>query len=360
MKNQWNSLKKLPVFAFCMLLALLMLSACSGGGEQAASGGNDSEASEDKTFKLRMNSTVPQSVEGSPTFIGQEKFAELVKERTNGRIEIEIFYSNQLAGQAESLDALARGTIDLQYQSPIAWADKIPESNWASMPYAWKSEEHLFHLIRETELGKLYEEALVEYGVKPLHYIPVAAAGYLSTSPIAKPEDLEGLVVNSLGLANEYYKATGSGIASIPFNDYYEGLLRGTVDAVVFPYYSMETMKLSEVTKYITVPGQISPGLSMIAISQKAWDKLPSDLQNILMEVALEIEKETIPASKAFTERGIEYGREQGVEVIETTEESYQEFAEIGRQTYWKKLAEINDRTKKMIEIIEENLDYQE
>ena len=360
MKSRLHSITKLPALTICFTFALLLLAACSGGGEQASSGGNGDEASEEKTFKLRLNSQVPPSVEGSPTYIAQEVFADMVKERTNGRVEIEIFYSNQLAGQAESLDALARGTIDLQFAPPIAWADKIPEGNWSSMPYAWKSEEHLVHLLRETELGKLYTEALEEYGVKPLHYYFSAGAGYLSTTPIAKPEDLKGLVVNSLGLANAFYEATGSGIASIPFADYYEGLLRGTVDAVMFPYYSLETMKLSEVVDYITVPGQNSPSVGIVAVSLKTWDKLPSDLQDIIMEVSLEVEKLGMPASKAFTERGIEYGREQGLEVIEMTDEDYNEFVKIAKETYWAEFAKINDRTKRMTEVIEENLDYQE
>jgi len=358
MKDLLKDFKKLPAIAILMLLAVLMLAACGGGGEKANSDGAGD--GKEEPIKLRLNSQIPPSVEGSPTYIAQEVFADMVKERTNGRVEIEIFYNNQLAGQAESLDALARGTIDLQFSPPVAWADKIPEGNWSSMPYAWKSEEHVLHLLRETELGELYDEALAEYGVKTLHYYFSAGAGYLSKSPIEKPEDLKGKVVNSLGLANEFYKATGSGLASIPFADYYEGLLRGTIDVVMFPYYSLETMKLSEVVDYISVPGVNNPSVGIVAVSLKTWEKLPKDLQEIIQEVSLEIEQLGAPASKAFTERGIEYGKEQGVEVVEISDEDYQKFVEISKETYWKKFAEVSDRTKRMVEVVEENLDWEE
>lgn len=198
-----------------------------------------------------------------------------MKEKTNGRIEIEIFYSNQLAGQTESLDALARGTFDLQVTTPVAWADKIPEGNWSSMPFEWKSEEHLRYLLRETEIGELYTEALADYGVKPLHYYFSAGTGYLSTSSITKPEDMKGLVMSTVGtLSGAQYKALGAGTATIPFADYYEGLLRGTVDAVAFPYYALESYKLAEVVDYVTIPGTHSPAFGLIAISQSTWDKL--------------------------------------------------------------------------------------
>lgn len=358
MKQISNVLLKSAGLAFFILVTLTVLAACDGGSGATSTAGEGEKADTEQVYKLRMNSINPQSKEGdqSPSSIATVGFVERVKEKTNGRVEIEVFYSNQLAGQSESLDALARGTIDLQIITPAAWADKIPEGNWASLPFAWKSEEELFHLIRETEFGPLYEEALGNYGVKPLHYYYAASAGYLSNSPITKPEDMKGLVVNAVGtLKGNFYKEMGAGTASIPFSDYYEGLLRGTIDAVSFPYYAMESMKLSEVVKYVTTPGEVSPAISLIAISHKTWDKLPKDLQDLVMESALEIEKETIPASKAYTESGLNYAKETGLEIVEMTDEGYTEFVKIAKDTYWNGFAEMNDRTKKMIEIIEKN-----
>lgn len=343
-----------------LLFVLLVLAACGDGSDTASNQSNNASSENgkedtEKVYHLRMNSVNAPSVEGSPQTIAEKGFAELVKERTNGRVEIEIFYSNQLAGQSESLDALSRGVFDLQVIAPSAWADKIPDGNWASISYGWENEEGILHLLRETEFGDLYAQALGEYGVKPLYYYFTGGAGYLSTSPISEPDDMKGLVVNTLGIKTGYYKAMGAGIASIPFADYYEGLMRGTVDVVAFPYYAMETMKLAEVVDYVTVPGDYQPAVTLIAISQQTWDELPEDLQEIVMEAALEIEKKTIPASKEFTARGLEYAKAEGLEIVELTDEAINEFLEIGKQSYLAEFAKINDRTKKMLEIIEEN-----
>ncbi|WP_077211762.1 TRAP transporter substrate-binding protein [Bacillus dakarensis] len=354
MNSQSYQKAKLIVLYFFLVSILLVLSSCGGGTDNAST--DESEADAEKVFHLRMNTINPPAAGGPPTpsTIATDIFADEVREKTNGRVDIEVFYSNQLAGQSESLDALARGTIDLQVITPAAWSDKIPEGNFASLPFAWKSEEELSHLLRETEFGKLYEEALLNYGVKPLHYHYTGSAGYLSNTPITNPSDMKGLVVNAVGtLKGNFYKEMGAGISSVPFADYYEGLLRGTFDAVSFPYYALEVMKLGEVVDYITVPGEIDPSLSLIVISQSTWDKLPTDLQEIIWETAMDIEERTIKASQEYSARGFEYAKEIGVEIVEMTDEGYNEFLDTAKKTYWKGFAETNDRTKKMIEILE-------
>ncbi|WP_077212235.1 TRAP transporter substrate-binding protein [Bacillus dakarensis] len=347
--------------ALVFMLSLLLLGACSSGSSRSESTGGSSdegkaEEKEEKIYKLRMNSmNAPPTDSNTSSYLAQEGFKELVKEKTNGRVEIEIFYANQLAGQSESLDALSRGTIDMQVISPVSWTDKIPEGNWNSLPFGWKNEEELVYLINESGLGDLYAEALNEYGVKPLFYYQSSAMAFLSNVRISGPEDMKGAIVNTQGtLKGDFYKAMGAGIANLPYAEYYEGLLRGTIDAVSFPAYTLDTYKLGEVVKYVTVPGELSPGAAMIAISQSAWDELPSDLQDLVMEAAKEIEQQTIAASKAYTEHGIEFAKENGLEVVELSEEAHKEFVEIAKETYWRGFAETNERTKKMIEIIEE------
>ncbi|WP_077212229.1 TRAP transporter substrate-binding protein [Bacillus dakarensis] len=358
MRSSKKPILKSMTLLFFMVMTLLVLAACGGGGS-ATTGGNSEgeEVQEEKVYKLRMNSqNAPPTDKESSSYIAQEGFKKMVEERTNGRVEVELYYANQLAGQSESLDALSRGTIDMQVITPVAWADKIPESNWSSIPFGWKTEEDLHYLLRESGLGDLYEEALNEYGIKPLFYYHSSLAGYFSNVRIAEPADMKGVVMNTQGtLKGDFYKKMGAGIANIPFSDYYEGLLRGTVDAVSFPTYAVETYKLGEVAKYLIVPGEVSPAMGLITINQEKWNQLPSDLQDIIMEVSMEIEQQSMVASKKLTDKGINYAKENGVEVVELSDEARKEFVDIAKETYWKAFGETNDRTKKMVEILEAN-----
>ncbi|MEK4425779.1 TRAP transporter substrate-binding protein [Solibacillus sp. FSL K6-1523] len=336
---------------FFILSMVFLLSACSEDGKEASSG-----TAKEETFTLKYNSAfLPSSEDWQAKSLATEKFAKLVEERSEGRIKIDIFYSNQLAGQAESLDALAKGTIDLQNITPVAWGDKIPEGSFTALPYWNINEEHSLYIMRETEIGEQYEEVTENYGVKILSYWPASATGYMSNKPIRNVSDLKGMTMNmSSDLLAGFYKEAGIGIATIPYAEQYEGLLRGTLDGIQFPFSSLKDYKLAEVVDYITKPATISPALGIVAISQKTLNKLPEDLQKILIDTALEMENEGIAASKRLTEESILYAQENNVEIVNMTKEAYEEIQELHKKTTWANYATKNERTKKMVDLLDE------
>ena len=340
------------MFVVSLFFSLFLLAACNSDSEETSNSNKTTD--EQETFTLRYNvSFQPPLWDWDPKYKSTEEFAKLVEERTDGRVKIELFYANQLAGQVESLDALSRGTFDIQNITPSAWASKIPEGSFAALPYGWMGEEHAAHLLRETDVGKLYEEALDEYGVKLISYWYSGATGYLSKSPIAAPEDFKGLIFNTTDATQqEYYQSMGAGIAGVPFAEYYEGLLRGTIDTVLFPYNSLETYKLAEVVESVTVPGSVMPSFGLVAFSKSSWEKLPSDIQEIITETALELEQAGIEGSKELTKLGIEYAESQGLEIVHLKREDYDEFLKLGQEKVWDKFASRNERTKKMTEVL--------
>jgi len=356
MKRFNNRVVKNALLTFTTLILVFMMACNSTDTQSTVSNANGQETNTEKIYNLKMNISQPPSQPGwewEPKNIVTEVFAELVKERTNGRVTIDLFYSNQLAGPGESLDALARGTIDLQNGSFTEWADKVPEGNIASLPFLKMGEDHAQYLMRETEVGTLFEQALEEYGVKPLIYWPVSISGYMSTSPIASPDNFKGLIFNNhSNLTNDFYKTMGAGTASVPYAELYEAFLRGTIDVTQFSLYTLETYKLHEVVDAITVPTTLDPGLALVSIGKPSWDKLPADLQKILLDVALEIEYQSIEASKQMTERTLDFAEKNNVEIVRLTEESYNQFVELSKEKVWAKFGDFNDRTKKMIEVV--------
>lgn len=338
------------LFALSLFVIMCLLVACNSDSKETSTGGSVNK----ETFTLKYNvSFQPPLWDWDPKYKSTEEFAKLVEERTDGRVKIDLYYANQLAGQVESLDALSRGTFDIQNITPSAWASKIPEGSFAALPYGWMGEEHAAHLLRSTDVGKLYEEALNEYGVKVLSYWYSGATGYLSKQPISSPKDFKGLIFNTTDATQqEYYEKMGAGIAGVPFAEYYEGLLRGTIDTVLFPYNALETYKLAEVVDSITVPGSVMPAFGLVAFSKSSWEKLPEDLQEIIAETALEMEQAGIKGSKELTKLGIEYAESQGLEVVHLTKENYEAFQKLGQELAWDKFAGRSERTLKMTETL--------
>lgn len=303
-----------------------------------------------------MNSAYPAAIlDWEPNMVATKKFADLLKEKSDGRINVEIFYNNQLAGQAEALDALARGTIDLQSSTPAVWGDKIPEGVITGLPFWNMGHDHTKYMLRETEFGKLMDEAYEEYGIKILFYWPSGDTGFISSTPIASPDDMKGLVVlNASNFSLDWYKAMGAGTASISYAEMYEGYLRGTVDAAIFAFNALEAMKLHEVAKYISVPGTLAPSLGFVTMSKESFESLPEDLQEIVLEVAKEIEDEAFNASQKLADYTYDFAEENGVEIVRMTKEAYEEFKKLNQEHMWTKIEAANERTKKMIEVINE------
>ncbi|MEB1806978.1 MAG: TRAP transporter substrate-binding protein DctP [Bacillaceae bacterium] len=362
-----KTMLKTFLFVAFVLLITFITAACGGNNSTSAPLNENNEETNveaettttdsDEIFTLKMNSMYPPSVyDWEPKYFLQEKFAEEVESRTDGRVTIEIFYSNQLAGQAESLDALSRGTIDMQNGVAAVWADRIPEGLFQGLPYWNLDEDTGNYLLHETELRDLYSEALEEYGVKLIGNWATSLSGYMSTEPMITAEDFRGKVVNSMSaLTSEYFRTLGSGIATVPFVEQYEGLLRGTLDAIPFPFYSLDTYKLHEVVNYITVP-PLYVAYGEITASLTVWNKLPEDLQNTILEVAREMEELATEGSKRLTDFAFEVAEENGVELVKMSKEDYEEVKQVAIDTAWQSYAAINERTQRMVEIlIEEN-----
>ena len=122
------------------VLSLLMVGALlTGCGQQGSSDQTSSEggATEPRVLKLSHHCT-----EGDSNDILFNKFAELVKEKTNGEIEIDIYANGQLYGQKDALEGLKLGTLDMAMSDTALWANYDSACGILDMPYIFKSREH--------------------------------------------------------------------------------------------------------------------------------------------------------------------------------------------------------------------------
>ncbi|MDQ1002183.1 TRAP-type C4-dicarboxylate transport system substrate-binding protein [Neobacillus niacini] len=349
--------RKVYLFAIFMLI-LIVISAC-GKNETTASGDTDT-GSNDETFTLQMNSAFTASVtDWEPKYFAQERFAELVEERTDGKVKIEIFYTNQLSGQETAIDALAKGTFDIQNGNAAMWGDKIPEGLFLSLPYWNISEEQTFSTLYDTEVRELYSQALEEYNVKLLLNWTSGPSGFNSNKPLASVKDFEGTLINSVtNVSTSYFKHLGAGIASVPYSELYEAMSRGTIDAFTYPYSALETSNLHEVVDYVTIPPW-QYGMGDIVMNLDTWNSLPKNLQDTISDVAKEMEQETRNASMETYKKAIDFANEHDVEVVKMDLDEYKKMRELAIESSWKDYSKFNKRTKKIYDIlVEEGENY--
>jgi TRAP-type C4-dicarboxylate transport system substrate-binding protein len=345
-------------FGFTLLITILVLVLAACGGSDSASNDNQgsNDAEEKETYDLTMNVTFPApKYDYEPKAVATEKFAELVKERTEGRVNIEIFYSNQLVPREQGLDALESGTVDIESAGSY-WGDQAPTQDFLWLPYGFYGPDHLIHVMRETEAGEIYKKGLKEHGAKVLMYWPSGNEGIISKDPITKIEDMKGKSIRlGSGLWTNWYKEMGAAPVNLAGGEQYEALLRGTIDGAMYPFYTIDTYKFHEVTNHVTVPS-VLPILTANYISLKSWNQLPEDIQQTITDVAKELEVEAVAATKKMTENALQNARENGMTVHELSDEEYEKFQE-SAQVVWEEFASRNEDTKRMVEILRQDLE---
>ena len=228
-------------------------------------------------------------------------FAEKVKERSNGRVEIEVFHSKQLFGGKEEFGALERGDIDMSAPMDTYNTGSIPELGIASMPFLWPSPRAMQTSLNAGLWDLGVNQAMEARGVKVLN---VAAGGpyqlYGKGFEIRKPSDLKGKKIAVSGsAASRAMELVGASPTSMSSGDLYVALQRGTIDATSRPLITGIGRKLYEVLDNITVVN-MSYFSTALAINLDTWNKLPADIQAIMQEAANERGQQQLEMLEAY------------------------------------------------------------
>ena len=208
------------------------------------------------------------------------KFAELVKEKTNGEIEIVIYPNEQLGKEIEVLTMIQAGTADLTIsgESMQNWA---PKAALIAAPYAFKSIDHMVKAINSDIGHEIRQEIIEKVGVIPLYYHIRAPRNLTSNKPVHKPEDVRGLRLRlpNVPLFVEAWKAVGASPQVMAFSEVFTALQQGVIDAQENPYDLIYNASLYEVQKYVN----------------ETWQEIPMFKQKLVekgMVINSEVDKE--------------------------------------------------------------------
>ena len=219
-----------------------------------------------------------------PTNVQARAAVERIKNESGGRMEIQIFPNNQLGGDTDVLSQLRSGAVQFFNLSPGILSILVPAAFINGVGFAFKDYKQVWAAM-DGGLGDHVRTQISKVGLRAFEKI--WDNGYrqttTSTKPIVKPEDFRGLKIRVpvSPLWTSLFKALGSSPASINFAEVYTALQTKTVEAQENPLAIIDTGRLYEVQKYCSMTNHMWDGFWVLA-NQKAWDKLPADLQNII------------------------------------------------------------------------------
>lgn len=222
-----------------------------------------------------------------PTVLAGQRFAQLVEERTQGRIQIRIRSEGIMGSETEVIRQMQYGGIDFARVSIAQMSDFIPEMNVLQLPYLYEDSEHMWRVL-DGEIGDRFLQYPREYGLIGLSWYDAGARNlYCSTRPIRTLDDMKGLRirVQEAEMMSDMMSALGAVAVKIPYDQVYAALERKQVDGAENNWSSYETMQHYEVAGYYTVDEHIRIPEMQIC-SQYTWELLSKEDQEIISECA--------------------------------------------------------------------------
>lgn len=221
-----------------------------------------------------------------------KEFAENVSKRTNGEITFEFYDSGSLVSDQHMDEAVANGTIDIGIASASILAGTVPALNVFAVPFYFDTREKLDRAVLPgAPIRAMLDTRINETGSRALFWIPYGFITMITRDKEAHlPADVSGLKIRTFGsTVSEFVEAVNAAPVVTSGSEQFLALQRGIVDGGLTGWPSIEERRLYEVSKYVIATDHMYE-THFALMSEKALDKMPTELRTIFREEAAKLE----------------------------------------------------------------------
>ncbi|MHA6251835.1 TRAP transporter substrate-binding protein [Oceanobacillus sp. CAU 1775] len=279
---------------FVSLLALILfLAACGDDDGDAtetaatpdASAEEGTETSGDATIMKIGSTDKPDVAMGKAMY----KFKELVEEKTNGSIEVEVFPDSQLGGERDIIEGIQLGTMQGGPIGSAVMANFAPSFNLWSLPFVFPTREDS-HRILDGPLGQATLEDLEDIGIIGFGFWESGIRNLTNDGgEISSPDDLNGLKIRTLEneIQLDLWTELGASPTGMAFAELFSALQQGVVDGQENPYSVISAANFNEVQSYVTETEHLI-GVNPFLVNKEWYEGLTSEEQSAIKEAAEE------------------------------------------------------------------------
>lgn len=309
--------------------AVLGLSAC-GSGKTAEAPAQDKAATEtaaaengsenkgaSNASKVYQIGFTTAAVEDDPYFVFAKNFSDIVAEKTNGTIRIDVMGGGQLGQEGEMFSGMQMGTTDMAVMTNAYASGYVPASGIFDLPFIFKDNETAAGIL-DGELGQRVLAEYDNYGVKALGWGEGGFRHLVTLNKeVRKPEDLKGLKIRSM--ETETYLATYAalGVNAVPmaWSETITGLQQGTIDGLDIPVSVIYSNGFPDIAKDLNMTGHFYSPL-LICVSGELYESLAPEEQQIMTEAAVEAGKRCRENNSRVEEKMLEEMEAQGMVIV--------------------------------------------
>lgn len=269
-----------------LILSLAMLLALSACGSQNNAQGSAASGGSGATIVLRASHSCANT---HPYQLGLERFAELVKEKTNGAVEIDIFHSAQLGDERANIEDLQMGTLDIAVSSTGPLGNFVEDFLILDLPFLFTSYDHA-HAVLDGEIGQNLLAKLDNVGIVGGAFWENGFREMTNSKhPINSVADCAGLKLRCMEnqVHMDAFTALGMDPTPMAWSEVFTSLQQKVIDGQENPIAVIYSNAVYEAQDYMAITNHVySP--SVILFSKAVFDKLDPAYQTALMEAAAE------------------------------------------------------------------------
>ncbi len=245
-----------------------------------------------------------------------QDFIKNVEAECNGRVKFKFYHSGQLYKGKEEFAALERGDIDMAAPNDLYHTGIVPELGISNLPFLWENP---------ASMQKSLDAGLWDLGIKEklikhnLVVLGTAAGGpyqiYSKNFKVTSPDDMKGRKWGVSGsTASKAMELMGGSPTTMGSGELYMALQRGTIDGCTRPLITGLGRKLYEVVEELSVTN-MAFFTCYLAINKQKWERLPSDIQAIMLKAGKKRDHQQLEMLQAFMKDAVRQYKEKGVNV---------------------------------------------
>ena len=254
-----------------------------------------------------------------------QHFKQGVEQRSQGRLKVEVYPSEQLAKEIESIRLIQAGVIDMTVTASLL-SNWIEIAKFCELPFMLKDSLDKERLLNGTIGKRVEQEMLDEVGLRALGVFARGPRQLTSNRPIRHPDDLQGLILRVPNVPTfiTAWSALGAKPTPMAFSEVFTGLQQGTIQAQENPFSLILNSGFAEVQRYVNLTNHVV-SWSYPVIGEKQFQSLPEDLQAIVLEEATEMTAFQKRMFKESEKEVQEKLKARGMQFVEVDQEAFKE-----------------------------------
>ena len=296
--------RKLAALSIAGILAALAMAGC---------GKDSSIYDENGKVSLRMAQT---SAADGAIGISMEEFAENVKEKSEGRIEISVFHNGQLGSERDNIEACELGNLDIAVVNQSVLANFIPEIAAFDLPYVIEGTEHADKVF----MGEIGQDFLKRLDKVELKGLGIWESGFRnltnSKKEINSAEDVKGLRIRVMEneIHQKLWKALGADPLPMAWSEAYTAMQQGAIDGQENPATVIDKNNVVEVNKHMAITEHVYSTVYVL-MAPKTWNSLTDEDQQVIAECMEEANLAERELSRKMDAEAVSTLEEQGMKV---------------------------------------------